>query len=407
MNFGNDDFVPVIIGSGLNAYNIARSLHESFAVNSLAVGRFPLRETAHSKILQVRTVRDLDEPAGVVRTLAEVAAEFPDRRLLLFPTIEFYTGVVLEHRDELDDRYVVPLLSKQLADRLMNKTDFYRTCEELGVPHPATRIVSPGDDTSVLDDLPFGYPAILKPADTDTYPRLSFEGKQKVYLVQGREEMWSIAQRIFAAGYDSDLIVQEYLSGDESVMQVANSYSDHSGTARVISAGQVVLTEYNPSLIGNNNAILSINDDELTASVRRFLDGVGYVGLANFDVMVDRRTGESKLLEVNLRPGATGYYAMAGGLNLIATAVRDLVYDRREEFTSEQRERLWVNVPYPVVLRYAPRSLRHRARAAAKHGVVHTLDYRPDRSRERRLDIARVDARHTIDYLKFAAKRPH
>lgn len=406
MNLGNDDFVPVIIGTGLNAYNIARSLREAFGVNSLAIGRFRLRETADSQILEVRTVADFDDPDVVVRTLQEVADEIPDRQLVLFPTIEFYTTVVLEHREKLDPRYVIPLLDKQLADRLMNKTDFYRTCAELGVPHPLTLVVEPGADETVLDGMPFEYPVILKPADTDTYPRLTFEGKQKVYLIDDRAELWSVAEQIFAAGYTGDLIVQEYLAGDETVMQVANSYSDRSGVARTISAGQVVLTEYNPTLIGNNNAILSINDEALTGSIQKFLDGVGYVGLANFDVMVDRRTGESKLLEVNLRPGATGYYAMAGGLNVLAAAVRDLVYDRREPFTSSQQERLWVNVPYPVVLRYAPKALRARVRAAAKHGVVHTLDYRVDRSRPRRINKARVDVRHALDYARFAKQRP-
>lgn len=406
MTYGNDDFVPVIIGTGLNAYNIARSLHERYGVRSLAVGRFALRETAHSTIIGVRADIDFDKPEVVVATLADIAQEFPDRKLLLFPTIEFYTTVVLEHRTELDDRYVVPLVDAAVADRLMNKTDFYRTCAELGVPHPETVIVSPDTDLSVADQLPFPYPVILKPANTDVYPRLEFEGKQKVYLVQDPAELRSVAGRIFAASYADDLIVQEYLAGDESVMQVANSYSDRTGTARFASAGQVVLTEYNPALVGNNNAIISIAGEQLVESIRKFLDGVGYVGLANFDVMLDRRTGEAKLLEVNLRSGATSYYTMAGGGNLIACVVEDLVYDRVTPFTMTRDERLWLNVPYPVVLRYVAPALRPQLRKAARAGKFHTLNYRPDLSKERRLDVARVDARHTLDYVKFAKNRP-
>ncbi|TWE13098.1 ATP-grasp domain-containing protein [Rudaeicoccus suwonensis] len=401
MTYGNDDFVPVILGSGLNAYNIARSLREVFGVRSLAIGRFASRETAHSQIIDVRVVPGLGEADVVIQTLRDVAAEFTGRKLVLFPTIEFYTNVVLRNRAELDQLFLIPLVSTEVADRLMDKTDFYRTCADLGVPHPKTVVVEP-DSSIDVDGMPFDYPVIVKPADTDSYPRLSFAGKQKVYLVNDGAELTDLCARIFAAGYTGNLIVQEYLSGDESVMQVANSYSDTTGSARVISAGQVVLTEYNPVLIGNNNAIIPINDDALTSAIRTFLDGVGYVGLANFDVMVDERTGESKLLEVNLRPGATSYYTMAGGLNLIATAVHDLVYDRRDEFTSAQQERLWVNVPYPVVLRYAPPSLRTQLRRAAKLGRIHTLDYGPDLSRQRRLDIARINARHCLDYIKFS-----
>jgi D-aspartate ligase len=64
-------------------------------------------------------------------------------------------------------------------------------------------------------------------------------------------------------------------------------------------------------------------------------------------------------------------------------------------------ERLWVNTPYAVALALVPRSLRARVRAAARHGVWHTLHYRGDRSLARLLDVARIDLRHTLDYLKY------
>lgn len=407
MQLGNDDFVPVILGTNLNAYNISRSLHEAYGVRSLALGRFAVRETAHSGIVQVRARADFADADVIVGVLDEVAREFPDRTLLLIPTIEFYTNVVLDRRDDLDERYVVPLPGRDVTDRLMNKTDFYRTCAELGVPHPETVIVGPyaplGD--SFGTDLPFPYPVILKPSNTDIYPRLDFPGKQKVYVVQDAAQLRDIAGRIFVAGYDDDLVVQEYLAGDEAVMRVANTYSDQHGSMRFAACGQVVLTEWDPALVGNNNAIISVRDDELVASMQRFLDGVGYVGLANFDVMHDRRTGLRKLLEVNLRPGATSYYAMAGGGNLLRPVVQDLVYNRPVPFTVATEERLWLNVPYPVVRRFAPKSLRAQYTSAAKNGKVHTLDYAPDLSRDRRIDIARIDARHMLAYFKYAKTR--
>ena len=45
MTYGNDDFVPVILGTNLTTYTMARSLHEAFGVRSLALGRFPLGAT--------------------------------------------------------------------------------------------------------------------------------------------------------------------------------------------------------------------------------------------------------------------------------------------------------------------------------------------------------------------------
>jgi len=405
--YGNDDFVPIIIGTGLNAYNIARSLHEAFGVRSLALGRVALRETADSSILDVRAYRELEQPEFVVATLKKLVDEFPGRTRVLYATIEFYTNILIEHRDELGDDFVIPLVDRAHAARLMDKTDFYRTCEQLGVPHPTTLIVPPGPvDPALGEDLPFPFPVILKPSDTDTYPRLRFEGKQKVYLVPDAAELRAVATRIFAAGYAGDLVVQEYLAGDESVMRVVNTYSDRNGVMRFLAAGQVALTEWDPALVGNNNAIVTTHDPALTEAIRRFLDGVGFVGSANFDVMHDRRTGVSKLLEINLRQGATSYYTMAAGGNLARLFVDEYVYGRELPETVTTDERLWVNLPYPVLMRFVPKQLRPRVRAAARRGRIHTLRYRPDLSWRRRLDIARIDLRHSLDYVRFRKVRP-
>jgi D-aspartate ligase len=406
MRHGNDDFVPVILGTGLGAYATARAMHEAFGVRSLALGRAPLRETSHSAIVDVRAYAGFGDPATVVATLRDLAAELPGRTRVLFASIEYYTNIVIDHRDELAADYAIPLVDEALKRRVIDKADFYRTCAELGVPHPETVVVAPGGvDPALGDHLPFGYPVILKPSDTDTYPRIAFEGKQKVYRVADARRLRELVARIHGAGYRGDLVVQELLAGDESVMRVANTYSDRGGTMRLASLGQVALTEWNPELVGNNNAIVSVHDDELVASLRRFLDGIGYVGAANFDVMRDAH-GVDKVLEVNLRTGATAYYATAAGANIARRTVEEYAYGRTPPDTVTTDERLWVNVPYPVVLWFAPRALRATLRAVGRRGRVHTLRYRADRSLRRRLEVARLDLRRSLDYVRFSGLRP-
>lgn len=407
MTYGNDDFVPIILGTNVNTYNVARSLHEAFGVRSLALGRYPLRETAHSRIVDVRTSRDLDSPEVLVRTLLALAEELPGRTRILIPNIELYATILLEHRAELEEHFVIPLVDADLAARLMNKSSFARICAELGVPHPATVVVTPTTprDAALGADLPFPYPVVVKPADTDMYPRLRFEGKQKVYVVADAAELRAVADRVYAAGYTDDLVVQELIPGDETVMRVANAYCDRDGRMRVLSVGQVALAEWDPRWAGNYNAILTVEDPGLTESIRRLLDGLGYVGFANLDVMVDRRDGTSKILEVNLRLGACSHYAMAAGANLPRCLVDDVVHGKEVPELTTTAERLWVNLPYLAALAFVPGSLRRRVVAAARHGVRHTLYYRPDLSLARILDVVRIDLRHTLDYLRYARTR--
>ncbi len=412
MTYGNDEFVPILLGTGLGAYNIARSLHEAFGVRSLALGRVALRETHHSRIISVRATRDFDDAETVVHTLEELAAEFENTatgarpKLLLIPTIEFYTNVVINHRERLEAHYVIPVVDRGLADRLINKTDFYATCDALGIPHPVTTVVTPAQrrDPSIGEALGFEYPVILKPSNTDIYPRLQFAGKQKIYLVPDPVTLRSTIEMIFAGGYEDKLIVQQYIPGDESIMRVANTYSDANGSVKFVSVGQVVLADQTPAKVGNYNAILTVRDDELTASLTTLLESIGYTGMANFDVMYDRRDDTSKVLEINLRLGGASFYAMAAGGNIPAHIVQDLVFGEGGELQVTTDERLWLNLPYPLAWIYAPRSLRSRVRKAAGKGAKHTLWYRPDMTPRRFVDVLRVDVRFTLSTIKFARR---
>lgn len=406
MTYGNDEFVPILLGTGVGAYNIARSLHEAFGVRSLALGRVALRETSHSRIVDVRASREFDNPQAVVTQLLALADELPGRTLLLIGTVEYYVNVLIDYREQLGERFVIPLVDRELADRLINKTDFYATCDSLGVPHPRSTVLTPDSrgDASVGEDLPFAYPVILKPSNTDIYPRLSFEGKQKVYLLDDAAAVREVAERVFAAGYEDDLIVQEYIEGDESVMRVANTYSDRNRQLRFVSVGQVVLADHDPIMVGNNNAILAVDDPDLAASLGTLLNAVGYTGSANFDVMHDRRDGVSKVLELNLRQGATSYYAMAAGGNIPARIVEDWIYGKPMEYAATTQERLWLNLPYPLAVIYAPRGLRSRVRKAGRKGAKHTLWYRPDMSPKRLVNVLRVDLRYTLSTIKYARR---
>ncbi|WP_291377707.1 hypothetical protein [Demequina sp.] len=406
MTYGNDEFVPILLGTGLGAYNIARSLHEEFGVRSLALGRVALRETSHSRIVDVRASRELDKPEHIVAELLALADEFPDRALLLIGTIEYYVNVLIDYRERLGERFVVPLVDRALADRLINKTDFYATCEEVGVPHPRTVVLTPDvrRDSGVGEGLPFSYPVILKPSNTDVYQRRSFPGKQKIYLLDDPASVREVAERIFAAGYDDDLIVQEYIEGDESVMRVANTYSDRNGQLTFVSVGQVVLADRDPVMVGNYDAILTVDDPGLAASLGTLLNAVGYTGSANFDVMHDRRDGRSKVLELNLRQGAISYYAMAAGGNIPARMVNDWVYGTPTAYEATTQERLLLNLPYPLAVIYAPRGLRSRVRAAKRRGSKHTLWYRPDMSLKRLITVLRVDLRHVLSTITHARR---
>jgi D-aspartate ligase len=96
---------------------------------------------------------------------------------------------------------------------------------------------------------------------------------------------------------------------------------------------------------------------------------------------------------------------LAAGGNIGSYYVEDHVFDRPLAPFTTTTERLWLSVPYAIAARYAPESTQALLGQAAKNGVWHTLKYPPDLRPARRLDIARLDARRTLDCLKYAGTR--
>jgi D-aspartate ligase len=105
------------------------------------------------------------------------------------------------------------------------------------------------------------------------------------------------------SGYRGKLILQEFIPGGDDAMRVMNTYSDNEGRVRFQCLGQPVLEEYSPATLGNYAAIISRSDEALYQKIADFLNAIGYVGFADFDMKYDSRTGRYLLFEINGRPG--------------------------------------------------------------------------------------------------------
>jgi len=133
--------------------------------------------------------------------------------------------------------------------------------------------------------------------------------------------------------------------------------------------GHVLLGEHTPKGLGNHVAILTEYHGEITEKLCSFLENIGYFGFANFDIILDKRTGSLNVLELNLRQGRSNYYMTASGTNI----ARLLVSDKRGEFTGEKhvcRESFfWHTVPKNIIYRYiTDKSLKEKVRTLASCG---------------------------------------
>lgn len=384
------DFLPVLLGSDANVYGMARSFFEEYGVASAAICKRPLAATAHSRLVRVAVVEPrLEQDGAFVATLRRFALAHRGTALLLASCADGYTVLLARHRAALEPFYHFACPALQTVLNLGRKEAFYRACDAHGLAHPQTVVCTAAAHTGLR--LPFGFPAIVKPANSAAYWNCSFPHKKKVFLARGRAELEAIADAIYASSYRDALIVQEYIPGDDSCMRVVNAYCGRDGRVQLLAVGQPLLEEQTPEGIGNYAAILtgpSLNDPALLGPLRDFLQAVGWRGFANLDVKRDPRTGVYHLFELNPRQGRSSYYATAAGCNLARFLVRDLLEGRQAAPCAVLlAETLWLIAPYGVLRRYLddPALRAKAARLRRKGRCSHQLLCRRDAGARRLL----------------------
>ncbi len=394
------DFVPVIIGTDLNAYHMAASFHEAYGVKPHLLGKIRMGFTHYSSIIASTTlVENLDEAEVFVRALQQFAQQHDDGRpLLLVGTNDHYVRLIIENAATLETLYRFNYPSLQLLNQLQVKDAFYPLAQEHGLAIPETHIHHVGQPV----DLDISrYPVILKPGNGVQYYRNKFDGQEKVYRLYSLEEVVAVIEKIEASGYRDTLIIQDFIPGDDTYIWDSVLYLNSEGQAEFVNFGQVMLQEHEASAIGNYTAILSRFNEEVMQQLKGFLEAIGYTGLANFDLKYDARDDEFKVLEVNVRQGRSSWYATAQGHNLAGYLVEDLIRNNRsDQCTFVEQEVLFSVVPKYILREYVtePTVRDDVARLIREKKVRNPLYYRGDKHLLRRAWLAVRAARYRRKY---------
>ena len=381
------DFLPVLLGSDANVYGMARSFYQQYGVVSAAVCKARLVATANSRLVHIAVVEpELEDDAVFEKTLIDFAKAHSDKPLVLVSCADGYTILLGRHREALRPYYHFACPPVETVLALDIKDNFYRACQAHGLSYPKTATCTAVDYRTVK--LPFDFPVIIKASNSMAYWNCSFPHKKKVFLANDRAEFDAITAAIYGSSYQDDLILQEYIPGDDNCMRVLNAYCGLDHKVSLLALGRPLLEEQTPEGIGNYAAILSgpdVNDTALLEKMRAFLEDVQWEGFANFDMKYDARTGEYKLFEMNPRQGRSSYFVTAAGYNLAQWLVEDVLEHKPRDLTIADRESLWMIAPYGVIKKYLKdEQLLARADTLKKEGrCAHQLFCREDFSVKR------------------------
>ena len=189
-------------------------------------------------------------------------------------------------------------------------------------------------------ELPFDFPVIIKPSNSVAYWNCRFPHKKKVFVAQNKREYDAILEAIYGSSQGPPDFAgvhprgRQQHAGDELLLRPGWEGKAHRPGQRPAGGAP-------PEGIGSYAAIINGYDEKLNQRMKNFLEGIGYVGFANFDMKYDQRDGTYKLFEMNLRQGRSSYYVTAAGYNLAKWLVDDVIYHKDMPCTVATNKVLW------------------------------------------------------------------
>ena len=275
----------------------------------------PLAPAANSRYLQGRCFWQpgADDDGRIADGLGQLADRI-GRPAVLLPTDDAGAIFLAEHGAGLRSRFIFADPPPDLPRQVAGKFSLHELCRELGIPSPAAA-VPPTAAAAREFAAQAGYPLIAKL----TTPWAS--SRRSTSILTGPAELDDAFRGCAREG--AGLMLQEFIPGGRDTDWFFHGYCDATSLCRPAFTG--VKERSYPAHAGLTSLGRSEPNADLRDQVTPLLGKLGYQGLLDLDLRLDRRDGRYKLLDFNPRLGAQfRLFATAGGLDLAAAAYLDL-----------------------------------------------------------------------------------
>ena len=258
-----------------------------------------------------------EESEALVEELLRFAEENFDEAVPLFYQYDRHLLLVSRHRDRLAARYRFVLPRADLVEDLVDKVRFEALARRMGLPVPATTVLTPDDEPPEPGRLTF--PVLLKPGVHLGDAWLLVEPEAKAVLIHSWEELASLWPKLRGLGVP--VLAQEVVPGPESRIESYHSYVDAAGVLVADFTGRKIRTR--PVRFGYTTALSITDAEDVRVLGRQVVVALDLRGVAKLDF---KRTpeGSLRLLEVNPRFNLWHHPAAVAGVNLPAMVWADL-----------------------------------------------------------------------------------
>lgn len=288
----------VVLGFHHGSLGIARTLGR-WGVDIYGVDADIRRPALCSRYVSDRLEWDFAaaEPADSIAFLLDLGQRI-GRPAVLVPTSDDTAELVADHADALAGPFLFPRVPPDLVRALSNKRELYFLAKRLGIPTPETHFPENRRDVERFIEM-VRFPVMLKAADG---LRMEARTGQKMVIVRGPEELLREYDRL-EDPEDPNLMVQEYIPGDDTTIWMFEGYFDEASECIAGFTGKKL--RQHPVHRGATSLGILIENAGVDEMTRRFMKAIGYRGILDIGYRFDARDGQYKLLDPNPRIGST------------------------------------------------------------------------------------------------------
>lgn len=325
------NFDLLIIGSDINAYQMARSYYEAYKKKAYLIGNMPMAVTYYSKILNFKLVDGLLSTTTFLNELKEFYELHSDSKILLLGSTNDFVRLIIENQEELKKYYIFHEYDIEVLNAILNKEKFYNEFKD--IDKIDTYIYDINTDLNLYKINDIGYPLSISLGTDTVYHELNVQNKQTIYIANDIYELLDIISKIRNLGYKKSLIIQKKLDNDNNILFDCVSYIDRHKKVALMSFAQIGLQEYDNE--GNGKATVLVNGfneyenpQKTLDNLKNTLEHLGYSGCLYLKLLYNKSNKKYEVIEIKPRQSRSSYYLTAIGYNLITYLVDDLIYKR-------------------------------------------------------------------------------
>jgi len=246
------------------------------------------------------TTRFIETNEAIPDLLLRLGREHRLDGWVLFPGNDQYVEIVSAHRESLSSIYRVTAPPVEVTKFALDKRLTHKRAEELGISVPWTAV---GDSFADIEAEGVAYPVILKPAiNHHFFPLTNIKALPADNRTELRRGFAQMNRHIPA----EEILLQERIPGGG---ENQFSFCAICKEGRVRSSLVAQRRRQYPVEFGNNSTFVETTHQPVVeAAGRRFLESIGFDGIAEVEFKFDSRDGKYKILDVNLR--AWGWHAL-------------------------------------------------------------------------------------------------